>query len=303
MNNNNIALSELSCRDKVWDIHKQNAIRISSLYSSGGNKKYALRIYLCAKQLEFITETCGNSGELKFKLKTAKFCRIKLCPVCQWRRSLMWKARAYQALPRLRKDYPKLKYIFLTLTVKNCEVHKLRDTIDWLNYSWVKLTKRKRFPAVGWIKSLEVTINKKEGTVHPHIHALLAVKTTYFGRGYISQKEWEKLWQKVTKVSYQPVIDVRKVSDVESSIPEIFAYTTKESDYVNSSVPFFIELSSQLHKTRLVSIGGILRDYFASVEEDDTDLVGQDEDDNNALSKETFSFSWDSSHEQYIANM
>jgi len=300
MSNNNIPLSELSHKDKPWDIHKQNALQVSSLYSNGGKHKYALRIYLCAKRLEFIEQTSENDGEVILKLKTAKFCRVKLCPVCQWRRSLMWKARAYQALPRLREDYPKLRYIFLTLTVKNCKVHELRDTIEWLNYSWVKLTKRKCFPAVGWIKSLEVTINKREGTVHPHIHALLAVKTTYFGRGYIPQKEWEKLWQKVTKVSYKPMVDIRKVSDLESSIPEIFAYTTKESDYVNSYSPFFIELSNQLHNTRMVSIGGILREYFTSVE-DDTDLIGQD--DNDTPSEETLSFSWDNNGKQYVANM
>jgi hypothetical protein len=29
-------------------------------------------------------------------LSASRFCRVRTCPVCQWRRSLMWKAKAYQ---------------------------------------------------------------------------------------------------------------------------------------------------------------------------------------------------------------
>lgn len=297
-NDDSIPLVELSPKDKSWDKHKHNADKVSNLYNSAGVGSYSLRVSLCAKQLQFALECTNNPDELVLKLKQAKFCRVRLCPICQWRRSLMWKAKAYKIIPNLVADYPSLKYIFLTLTVKNCKLENLRCTIDWMNYAWRKLVKRKCFPAVGWIKSIEVTRNNYSKTVHPHIHALLAVKPSYFGKNYIKQSRWKELWKDSLKVSYTPVVHVRKVSDVQSSIPEIFKYTTKESDYVTNDPEYLVELSEQLHKCRCFNTGGILRQYFAVLEDDD-DMIGTDDQDN--VSGNNLSFSWNSTEQQYLS--
>lgn len=210
----------------------------------------------------------------------------------------MWKAKSYKILPKLLEDYPKLRYLFLTLTVRNCELEELRYTIDWMNYGWRKLVKRKCFPAIGWIKSIEVTKNPSDGKVHPHIHALLAVRPSYFGKGYIKQDEWERLWGRVLKTSYIPRVHVRAVTDVKSSIPEIFAYTTKEGDYVTSNPQYLVELSDQLYKCKTFNTGGILREYFSALENDD-DMIGTDDEEKG--SEEKVSFSWNGSSKQYLS--
>ncbi|MGZ7278142.1 protein rep, partial [Streptococcus pyogenes] len=67
------------------------------------------------------------------RLRSAEFCRVRHCPVCQWRRSLMWQARFYQALPRIVADYPDSRWMFLTLTVRNCDIADLAETLTAMN--------------------------------------------------------------------------------------------------------------------------------------------------------------------------
>ncbi len=99
----------------------------------------------------------------------------------------MWQARFYQAMPRLAAEHPKARWIFLTLTVKNCQISELRDTLKHMNASWQRLKDRKEFkPVSGWIRSTEVT-RGKDGTAHPHFHALLMVPPSWFTRHYIKQ--------------------------------------------------------------------------------------------------------------------
>jgi hypothetical protein len=59
-------------------------------------------------------------------------------------------------------------------------------------------------------------------------------------------------------------------------IPEILKYQVKESDLV-ADQDWFLELTKQLHKTRAVAVGGVLRDYFRALEEEPEDLIGTDE--------------------------
>ena len=68
------------------------------------------------------------------------FCRVRHCPVCQWRRSLLWRAVMFQQLPNIQERFPTHRWVFLTLTVKNPPVTELRDTLkhmihgsDWWN--------------------------------------------------------------------------------------------------------------------------------------------------------------------------
>ncbi|WP_162827406.1 protein rep, partial [Escherichia coli] len=76
----------------------------------------ALRMSSCSGLLRFGRSTIMETGETRLPLRSAQFCRDRHCPVCQWRRSLMWQARLYQALPKIVVDYPSSRWLFLTLT-------------------------------------------------------------------------------------------------------------------------------------------------------------------------------------------
>ena len=39
---------------------------------------------------------------------------------------------------------------------------------------------------------------------HPHYHALLLVKPSYFTKNYIKQSEWVEMWQKALRADYAP---------------------------------------------------------------------------------------------------
>ncbi|WP_205916825.1 protein rep, partial [Pseudomonas viridiflava] len=82
--------------------------------------------------------------------------------MCQWRKSLFWKAMMYQTYDQIKELYPTHRWLFLTLTVENCPIGELRATLSHMNDAWKKLTKRKEFALVdGWIRTTEVTRDKE----------------------------------------------------------------------------------------------------------------------------------------------
>ncbi len=109
--------------------------------------------------------------------------------------------------------------------------------------------------------------------------ALLMVKPSYFGVGYLSQERWENLWQQSLRVDYKPICHVRAIAKQHSPtviVPEILKYQCKASDLV-ANREWFLELTRQLHKTRAVSVGGVLRGYMKALEQEPEDLIGEDE--------------------------
>jgi plasmid rolling circle replication initiator protein Rep len=232
-------LTDLSPKDKPWDKNKAFSGDMVSMLSQSENKahrKHGVRIDECAQNLEFgYVLVSTETGETKLRLKLARFCRVRYCPVCQWRRALMWVSRFFDAFPRIYAAYPDMRYIMLTLTVRNCSITDLRATVNQMSKAWERLTKRKDYPALGFVRSLEVTPEKdlyknskgeksdtpKKGYslvrkarpdyCHPHYHILLAVPPSYFGKNYLSKDDWAALWQDAMRLDYKPVCDVRIV--------------------------------------------------------------------------------------------
>ena len=284
-------LSKLSPNDKPWDIHRASAETVSYLYKQIGYDRYSERTQGCSKWLEFGLRT-AETGEMTLKLFMARFCRTRHCPVCQWRRSLMWRARFLRVMPAIIAAHLTARYVFLTLTVRNCPVEELRETVKEMNNAWNRLRGRKQFPAIGFVRSLEVTRNTKDGTAHPHFHCLLMVSPSYFtGRQYLSQAKWTDLWKDCLKVDYTPVVNVKAVkpkkgtdiSDTNALVPalcETLKYSVKEADLV-ADAHWLQEITKQLHKVRSIAVGGIFKDYLS--EEDPEDLIHGDIDPDESL--------------------
>lgn len=274
-------LSDLSPKDKPWDVHRAIADTVQSLYRSARVDKYADRIESCGKLLEFALRS-DDQGDVSIKLQSAKFCRVRHCPVCQWRRSMKWQAKMFTAMPKIQAEYPTHRWIFVTLTVRNCDLVDLRTTVADMNKAFVRLSQLKIFPAIGWIKSVEVTRNQETGQAHPHFHCLMLVPPSYFGKSYIKQEDWRSLWQQCLRVEYLPVVNVKAVKpkknkltdeldDIGQAIVEVLKYSVKEEDLV-ADEDWLVELTKQLHKTRAIAIGGVLKKFLKEEKEDD-DLV------------------------------
>ncbi len=287
------ALSDLSEKDKPWDKHRGNADKVANHYRGSEFKQYATRIDFCSQLLDFRLVPDADQGELKLKLSSARFCRVRTCPVCQWRRSLMWKAKAYKVLPKIVKDFPTHRWLFVTLTVRNCQITELKETLTWMNKSWQRLTQLKAFPAEGWLRSTEVT-RGRDGTAHPHFHCLLMVKPGYFGKNYLKQAEWVEMWRRSLRIDYSPVLDVQAVKKGEQPmqlVPELLKYCVKESDLV-ADREWFLELTRQMYKMKAVVVGGLLRQYLRELEQEPEDLIGEDEEGEGNLDEGHLYFGW-----------
>ena len=149
-------LSELSPSEISWDQHRATAEDLAVLYNRDLDFiKYADRINGCSGYLKFGVD--ADQGKLV--LKEVWFCRVRHCPVCQWRRSLKMRAMMYQNIENIIQQYPSHRWVFLTLTVKNPHVTDLRSTLNEMNKGWKRLIQSKRFDNVvdGFIRTTEVT--------------------------------------------------------------------------------------------------------------------------------------------------
>ena len=297
------SLADISPIGKMWDKHRANAEKIAYYYATSGEDsflEYAWRMRMCADLLEFQLLPEATAGIFKLKLSNARFCRVRHCPVCQWRRSLMWKARAYKILPQVVADYPKYRWLFITLTVKNCQIKQLKQTLHEMNKAFKRLSELKAWPAKGWIKSIEVTKSKDGISAHPHLHILAMVQPSYFTHGYISHAKWVALWQKCLRIDYQPIVHISAIAkhhDPKQLIPEILKYQVKESDLIGDR-EWFLELTRQLHQSRAIAVGGILRHYMRELEEENQDLIGASEE-MDEVDEEKLSFRWESKLQRF----
>lgn len=300
--NSTTALSDLSERDRVWDSHRANSDKVASHYRGTEFERYAERIHFCSEFLDFRLVPDHDSS-YRLKLAAARFCHCRQCIVCSWRRSLAMKARAYKTLPKIVADYPTARYLFLTLTVKNCAITDLRETLKWMNQSFSRMTKLKDWQALGYLRTTEVTRGRDGCSAHPHFHCLLMVKASYFGRNYVSQSEWIELWKKSLRADYNPILDVQALkteSSLVGLLAEIIKYQCKPNDLVLSEREWFLELTRQLHRTKAIAFGGIFKEYFRELDEkvSDEEMLGltdrPDEVDEGHLY-----FAWKRRHKKY----
>lgn len=281
-------LSDISPIDKPWDIHRKATEDLIEIFLSGdyNHIKKAERMFHCSRVLEFGTDI--NEGG-RLKLKSASFCRVRTCPTCQWRRRVMWLTRFYKAFPKIYEDHPTLKYLMLTLTVKNCSITELKKEVKKMSRAWDAFSQFKVYPAVGSLRTLEVT-RGKDGTAHPHYHSLLAVEPSYFSRNYLSQKKWSSMWQESLKVDYSPICDIHLVrgrskaneltsnvvSAMSSAVMEVVKYSTSEKDMIDDP-DWILEMSDQISNSRAIALGGIFRKYLKEdKEEGNQDLITDD---------------------------
>ena len=290
------SLSELSPRDKPWDTHRAESDQIANNYRGTEFQGYSERIDDCAQLIGFGLVPNSEQGEYQLKLRTARFCRVRTCMVCAWRRSLMYKARAYKALPKVIEDFPTHRYLFVTLTLKNCPVGELRKAILHLNQSFSRLTKLRHFPAVGYLKTVEVTRGRR-GDAHPHLHILMMVQPSYFGINYIKKREWCAWWKRAAKVDYTPIIDIQAIKVKDSPLgllAEIVKYQTKPNDLIFSDKQWFLEYTRQVHGTKAFALGGVFKKYFREMEKQETaeEMIGQGVEEQDGPDEGELWFGW-----------
>lgn len=286
-------------QDKTdWRDLKLKSFSVSKVitHSSKTMLKRSARMEFCGSNLYFSCDRCGNK-----RLVRADFCRDRMCPACQKRRSLIVFDQVKNVCLSLQNEYKSTQYLLLTLTIPNVPIEELKSSMSTMNKAWIKMTLRAEFKKAvwGWFKALEVTCSsrdEKSSSYHPHFHILLAVPNKYFkGTHYINQPRWLELWQESMKMPEITQVDVRRVKPnpkragstaIESAAAEVGKYATKPSDYITkvsndeykADRLVVNDLAVALGGARLMSFGGRMKEHYQKiglkdVEGDSVDLV------------------------------
>lgn len=257
-------------KERPWRRKKMLCDGLANIYEKINPAK-ADRLRDCGRFLSFRLYADGTR-----KLDTMQSCHVRLCPLCNWRRSLKLWSNMRQIVDYLSEN-GNYSYILLTLTVRNCTAENLNETIDNLMKAWnrfIGYTDIKRI-VKGWYRSLEITHNvdrtsKDFNSYHPHFHCLFAVNSSYFtSRDYVSAEKISYLWARALDVDYVPIVDVRRVKpkegqDISGALAEVCKYTVKDKDYfILDDAVLTIDtvrvLDYALANRRLVAWGGVMK--------------------------------------------
>lgn len=271
--------------------------------------KKANNVKDCADELVF---KVTDEGFLR--LHQVWFCKSKLCPLCNWRRSLKMSYQNEEIISEAIKQQPNARFLFLTLTVKSVyDGKELDKTLKEITNGFRKLMQYKAVSKnlIGYMRATEVTINDTDNSFHPHFHVLLMVKSTYFkgDDNYLSQDDWTKFWKKAMKLDYTPVVHIQAVKGVKKSILETSKYPVKDSEYLTNDLErdsFVVDnLETGLHRKRQIGYGLLFKDIRKKLQLDDTEdgdlrIVGADEEEETSESAQIIYAKWNNFRKNYF---
>jgi len=264
--------------------NKAEKIKIYEKFAFDDRKMSAVKN--CGSYLLF--DNYINIADKKTLLKLlhfANFCNVtKFCPMCAYRKSQKVALELISKISTLRKQLsalknpPQLRFVYLTLTVKNPKIEDLKLTINNMTYALKKLTLSKRFvDAVpyGYFRSIEyMGDNTVNNYAHPHYHILLCVNQQYFAKKYISREEWALMWQKALGVDYFPDVYVSIVkpskkidSGITAACYEVAKYSVTPAILKKIDNNNFEQLYHQTKHCRQYGYGGLIKTLEPDLDE------------------------------------
>jgi len=283
------------------------------LYDKDGKRvvnyeKRAANMQFCGTYLEFANMRDG------LKLINANFCRVPLCPMCQWRKSMRIFFGVSDIMREIEKRHLNYIPVFLTLTVRNCFLEDLNKNLDVAFNGWNDFMRSNSLnPMVkgeithvvkGWFRALEITYNDKTNTFHPHFHAIMLVEKSYFkGKDYMKTEDWVKLWRKSAKLDYDPVCDIRRTRSPKGKskeVAEVAKYTYKDAEILSKKLSddkkddVVKYLSGALHGRRLYAYGGVMKEIAAElkIKDDGEAEIEKDGEIDSSLAKMILTYHW-----------
>lgn len=312
-------LSNISLRDAKWDARRSKAVDLAHLLSQTQHIKLFSQLCRCSSMLRFYQYSDRTLRLAPYDAQFPKYnklCGRNICPICQWRGRIVRSAKTHSMMDAVQRTYPLHRWLFLTFTVRNVPVYDLRQTVNAMNKGLKRLTHHhtngnsrlaNRWPAIGWLKRLEVSHNHLTDEVHPHFHLILLVPPNYYSSDlYIKQTKeylgWSLLWQEAMDLDYVPSCYI-KPADLNKYkqrvaptkiIPEIIKYLSKDSDLLQSSAQWLDEFVTQTIRMKTFETGGVLRQHFKFLESDISveDLVQADDANSSGQDYDILRFVW-----------
>lgn len=304
--NLSLVLEDISSNGRVkpWAVFKEMNEYLAIAYEDINFNK-TVRLRNCASWLEYQVQLDG-----KMRLINASFCRVRLCPICQWRRALKTYSQMIRIVEAFQQQY---SYVFLTLTMKNLSSDSLSDGLDRLIKGFNRLMKYRTITQAikGFYRGVEVTHNLTENTYHPHIHVLLAVSSGYFkSKEYIKHETWVELWKKALQIDYKPMVNVKRVkSKTAKAIAEVAKYTVKPDEVIipddwDLTIETVRILDQAFDNRRFIGFGGVFKEMhkrlnLSDVESDSADLIHEDDININEDVDYSVVYAWESGYKQY----
>lgn len=299
-----ISVEEVMNQDKRfdWKGRKARTMELYELYQKAGYPEYAERTRNCAT---FLTFNIHQSGERR--LKSANFCKLRLCPMCIGRRARRSAWKLSQVLDMVEQEH-KCKFLFLTLTMQNVDGEHLGEAIGQLTEAWERFHGQRQIERSirGWFRAVEITrgdnryhkdwktgrkVFKADNGYHPHLHAIIAVDADYFSREsrksgkYLNQADLVDRWQKALRVDYRPSVQIetakakRKNGGTDSAslaaAKEAAKYPVKDDEYIDPALPearaveIVRDYTEALRRRRLMAFGGWLKDAARALDAED----------------------------------
>lgn len=288
----------------AFGYRKKQAGVVAGAFATFGEKSISRHIAGCGNRLYF--DKC-RSGDYQ-RLTKAFFCKKRMCPMCQWRRSLKTFTEVASIAEKHFEQRKSDKAVLLTLTVPNCSSDNLKDTLASMSKAFNNLMRRDEILGLctAWFRTTEVTYNTDRRDYHPHFHILLMFSKRdhdlWFdkrqqknGKVIVSQlhksqahvaKRWTELNDYDLPNDMDLVCHIRRINNCDlKTVAEVAKYATKPSDYIqeNEEGQFiaFSDVVEALHyglfRKRLIAYGknfkDIRKDLQLEDDEEKQDLV------------------------------
>jgi hypothetical protein len=285
-------------------------------YGADTDDKRYTQLLNCGTQL-FFTKDFDN-GHSVYHLTGANFCRQRVCPMCQFRRSERMFVQMLSVVKALEGEY---RFLHLVLTIPNAQSDlQLIAGIKILYKAFNMMLRRKAFKNAfkGALRCLEVSFNYNNDTFHPHLHCLIAVRPSYFNdtKVYLSRdrimQEWTDCVNKtiptidnsdfaVSDYPLQIYVRACKVGDYKG-VAEVCKYclkpldTSKATDLQQRHV--LITLWLTLKNQRFVQKYGVIKDTFKRLFDNEAEDLTEETNQKTGEGDSLFLF-WDSSTMNY----
>lgn len=241
-----------------------SALLLAAAWRRLGDIDRAVAVEQCGTYLE--VSTMQDHSE---RITAANFCRQRLCPLCTWRRSARIFAATSQIMDYIDRTDNDHKYLFLTLTVRNCPGDQLAVTLDAMQQAWHRMCCNKAWQrrVIGSMRTLEITRNPDDGTYHPHYHVILVVPANYARRSsglYWDHAAWQRAWAQAARLPYDPMVSIEAVKGGKRrGIEEMAHYLAKDTEYIipedtTATDSIVATLHEALSGRRLIAYSGIM---------------------------------------------
>lgn len=255
---------------------KLDRSRLAAKAAEGVSPKLGKRIGNCRSWVTTdVYEHFKTHAKVR-KVRETYACDVtKFCPVCAWDNAQEVSKDLRGRLAALKKAGDVYVQIFLTLTVKNCALGELRKTLVAMSVGWRRLMQTKRWKQAvtgGYFRGTEYIGDKTpKGQAHPHFHAILLMKPTYFtGKTYIKHAEWVQMWRDAMRLNYDPVVGVQRITErrrkhqdeVAAAVAEVAKYSVTPATIERLTSKEFGLLYSQTKGLRQFAYGGLLAEIL-----------------------------------------